>query len=214
MAQPTVQARPRSVVGKKVKTLRRKGILPANIYGHNRASQPLELDAHAFNLLQRRLSANGVVELAIDGGRPQPAMIQRTQRDVRTGQPIHVEFFQINPRERLTAHVPLVLMGEPEAVRRGEAVLLQELMSIEVSCLLSDLPEALEVHLSHLKQLGDAILVRDLAIDQNRVEIKANLDDRVVSLTGVQAYEEPETVVAASGAASDAETTGEAAPEA
>ena len=48
MAQPIVQARPRSVLGKKVKTLRRKGILPANVYGHNKQSQALELDAHQF----------------------------------------------------------------------------------------------------------------------------------------------------------------------
>lgn len=193
MAQPTVQARPRSVVGKRVKTLRRKGILPANIYGHNRQSQALELDAHTFNLLQRHLSANAIVDLVIDGERPRPAMIQRTQRDVRTGLPIHVEFFQINPRERLHASVPLVLTGETEAVKRGEAVLLQEMTALEVTCLLSDLPHAIAVPLDQLAHPGDAIHVRDLQFDRTRVEAKAGPDDLVASLTAPRIYEEPVT---------------------
>jgi large subunit ribosomal protein L25 len=193
MAQPTVEVRPRSVVGKKVKTLRRRGILPANIYGHNRQSQALELDAHSFNLLQRHLPVNAIVDLVIEGERPRPAMIQRTQRDVRTGMPIHVEFFQINPRERLHASVPLVLVGESDAVRRGEAVLLQELTSLEVSCLLSDLPHAIEVPLDRLTQPGDALHVRDLEFDRTHVESKAHDDDLVVSLVAPRLYEEPVT---------------------
>ncbi|HWE64066.1 MAG TPA: 50S ribosomal protein L25 [Chloroflexota bacterium] len=216
MAQPTVEVRPRSVLGKKVKTLRRKGILPANVYGHDRPSQALELDAHTFNLLQRHLPSNAIVDLVIDGARPRPAMIHRTQRDVRTGLPIHVEFFQINPRERLTASVPLVLVGESEAATRGDAVLLQEMHTLDVSSLLSDLPHAIEVHLDRLREPGDAILVQDLEFDRSRVETRANPEDRVVALTTPQIYEEPaapaaeEAALAAEEGAAAATTEGNA----
>ena len=134
MAQLTIEARPREVTGKKVKVLRRKGVLPANVYGHNVPSQPLELDAHTFSLLQRRLSPSSIVDLVVDGGRPRPVMIHRTQRSVRTGLPTHVEFFQINPREKLTATVALVLSGESELARReANVIVLQEMDSIEVT---------------------------------------------------------------------------------
>ena len=176
MAQPTVKARPRSVQGKKVKTLRRQGILPANVYGHNKQSLALELDAHQFSLLQRHLPQNAVVNLVVEGEEsvPRPAMIHRTQRDIRSGKPIHVEFFQINPRERVTVSVPVILSGEPEVVRRGEAVFLHELHAVEVTSLISDLPQAIEVPASALQKIGDIVLVQDLPIDRTRVEVKAN----------------------------------------
>ena len=194
MAQPVVQARPRSVLGKKVKTLRRKGILPANVYGHNRPSQALELDAHAFSLLQRRLPPNAVVDLVIEGegSKARPAMIHRTQLEARTGRPIHIEFFQIDPRERLTASVPVVLVGEPEIVRRGDAVLLHEMHMLEVICLLSDLPHAIEVPASALQYIGDAVRVQDLPIDLTRIEVKAHADDVVMSLRAPQMQREEE----------------------
>lgn len=205
----TVHARPRSVLGKKVKDLRRKGILPANVYGHNRPSQALELDAHSYNLLQRHLAPNAIVDLVVDGTPARPAMIHRTQRDVRTGLPLHVEFFQVNPREKLTATVPLILVGESEGVKRGGLVLLQEINNLEVTSLLSDLPTAIEVHIDVLQQAGDAVLVRDLPIDREKIEIKAHPDDRVVSLTAPQIYEEPETAAATAEPAAAEPETGE-----
>lgn len=192
MAQHTIHARPRTVIGKQVKTLRRRGVLPANVYGHNRPSEALELDAHQFSLLQRHLAPNAIVDLAIEGERTQPAMIQRTQRDVRTGRAMHVEFFQINPREQITAHVPLVLTGASDAVERGEAVLLQEMTSMELHGLLGDLPTAIEVPTSGLTQPGDVIHVRDLAFDRAKLTTKHQDDEIVLSLSAPQAQAEPE----------------------
>lgn len=200
MAQHTVQARPRSVLGKKVKNLRRKGILPANVYGHNRPSQALELDAHTFNLLQRRLPQNAIVDLVVDGARSRPAMIHRTQRDVRTGLPIHVEFFQINPREKLTATVPLVLVGESDAARRGDAVLVQEMTDLEVTCLLSDLPSSIEVHIDRLVAVGDTILVQDLVFNRDVIEVKAHPGDMVASLSASRRQAEDATADAPAAA--------------
>lgn len=192
MAQHTVHARPRTVIGKQVKTLRRKGVLPANVYGHNRPSEALELDAHAFALLQRHLSAHAIVDLAIEGARTQPAMIQRTQRDVRTGRAMHVEFFQINPHEQLTVHVPLVLVGESEAAGRGNAVLIQEMTSLELHGLMADLPTAIEVRIAGLEQPGEAIHVRDLSFDRAKLTTRHHDDEIVVSLSAPQAPAEPE----------------------
>lgn len=203
MAHMTVQARPRAVVGKKVKTLRRKGILPANIYGHNQQSLALELDAHQFSLLQRHLPANAMVDLQIEGegSRTRPAIIHRTQRDVRTGRPIHVEFFQFNPRERMTASVPIVLAGEPELVRRGEAILIHVLHSLEVTALPADLPPQIEVQASALQALGDTVVVSDLPIDRDLVEVRVAADEVVLTLRAPQMRQEAEEAAAAPAAA-------------
>jgi large subunit ribosomal protein L25 len=203
MRKLTIEARPRAVVGKKVKSLRKRGVLPANVYGHNIQSQALELNAHDFSLLQRHLSASSILDLVVDGGGPRPVMIHRTQRDVRTGQPSHVEFFQFNPLERLTASVPLVLAGQPESVRRGEAVLLHEMTQIEVTCLPADLPERIEVPIDKLTQVGATVNVGDLVFDRAKIAIKAHADEVVASLTAPQIVE-VEEVAAAPEAAEEA----------
>lgn len=201
MTRLTIEARPRAVTGKKVKALRKQGLLPANVYGHGLQSQAVQLNAHDFGLLQRHLSASSILELLVDGGLSLPVMIHHTQRDVRTGRPSHIEFFQINPLERLTASVPLVMAGQPEAVRRGEVILLHELTQIEVSCLPSDLPQSIVVPIDALTGAGTAVHVRDLPIDRDKLSIKADDDALVASLVAPQMREEPEAAAAAGEAA-------------
>jgi large subunit ribosomal protein L25 len=92
MDHAILQARRRDVIGKAVKALRRAGTLPANLYGPNIPSQPLELDAHAFTLAERHLATGSMVDLAIEGVGSQTVAIQRIQRNPRTGLPTHVEF--------------------------------------------------------------------------------------------------------------------------
>ncbi|HVC79263.1 MAG TPA: hypothetical protein VNL35_02025 [Chloroflexota bacterium] len=92
MAQIVIQARKREVTGRKVKNLRKTGVLPANFFGSHVPSQALELDAHAFGLLQRSLSSTMVVSLEIEGEAPRQVTIHHTQYSVRNGAPTHVEF--------------------------------------------------------------------------------------------------------------------------
>jgi large subunit ribosomal protein L25 len=92
MAQVSLLARPREASGKAVKSLRRAGVLPANLYGPSIPSQPLALDAHAFALAERQLVAGSAVDLTIEGSGTQTVAIQHIQRSPRTGLPTHVEF--------------------------------------------------------------------------------------------------------------------------
>jgi large subunit ribosomal protein L25 len=212
MAYLTLEAHPRSVLGKRVKSLRRRGLLPGNVYGHNVPSQALEVDAHAFQLLQRHVTASSLLQLRIDGGEERPVMIHHVQRDFRTGRSTHIEFFQVNMNERVTTNVSLTLTGLSEGVRKNEGVvLLQELDSIEVTSLPGDLPGSIEVPVDRLKEAGDAIYVRDLILDRSRIEVRTNEDDRVASLAArhvrleEEAVEEPVAGEAVEGAGEDTE---------
>jgi large subunit ribosomal protein L25 len=213
MSHLTLEARPRTITGKKVKVLRRQGLLPANIYGHNIESQAVEVDAHDFTLLQRHLSASSIIDLTV-AGTARAVMIHRTQRDFATGKPNHIEFFQINMLERLTASVPLVLVGHSDALRRNAGVvLIQDMNTVEVTCLPGDLPTAIEVSVENLTNVGEAIHVRDLNIDRSKLEIRASDDDRVAGLSASQmhaaeeeagAVEAPEAAAAGEAAADEA----------
>ena len=77
-----LQAKRREKVGKAVKVLRREGLVPGNLYGKGKASQPLQLDAHD---LTRFIAAHGpatLVELHLDGNkRGETVMVQQIQRE-------------------------------------------------------------------------------------------------------------------------------------
>ncbi|MDB5076752.1 MAG: large subunit ribosomal protein [Chloroflexi bacterium] len=211
MSHLTLEARPRTITGKKVKILRRQGLLPANIYGHNVESQAVEIDAHEFTLMQRHLSASSIIDLKV-AGTARAVMIHRTQRDFATGKPNHIEFFQINMLEKLTASVPLVLVGHSDALRKNAGVvLIQEMNTIDVTCLPGDLPTSIEVSVEHLTNVGDAIHVSDLNVDRSKLEIRANADDRVAGLSSSQMHAAEEEAGAAESAEAGAE--GETAPE-
>lgn len=96
MSQLVIKARKRAVIGKKVKNLRKSGVLPANVFGSHIPSEALELDAHAYGLLERHLSPTMVVQLDIEGEPARQVKVHRTQYSPRSGAPTHVEFLQVN----------------------------------------------------------------------------------------------------------------------
>ena len=79
--RPTLAATKRDVLGKRVASLRRAGQLPAVVFGHGVPSQPLSLDSHEFELLQRRIGQNALVDLSVEGKKPTPVLVQGVQRD-------------------------------------------------------------------------------------------------------------------------------------
>src|SRR5262245_6807827 len=74
--RPVVTAEPRDVVGKSVNSLRRQGLLPAVVYGHGKASTPIQLDARAFDELMRHVTRNTLVDLKVGSGRATPVLLQ------------------------------------------------------------------------------------------------------------------------------------------
>jgi large subunit ribosomal protein L25 len=96
MEEIVVQARRRSVTGRRVKALRKTGVLPGNVYGSNVPSVPLELDAHAFGLALRNIRPSTIVRLEVEGEAPRRVTVHHTQYSVRNGAATHVEFVQLN----------------------------------------------------------------------------------------------------------------------
>ncbi|MGH2388257.1 MAG: hypothetical protein ACRDIE_08630 [Chloroflexota bacterium] len=96
MEEIVVHARRRSVMGRRVKALRKTGVLPGNVYGSNVPSMALELDAHTFGLVLRHIRPSTVVSLEVEGEAPRLVTLHHTQYSVRNGAATHVEFVQVN----------------------------------------------------------------------------------------------------------------------
>lgn len=198
--QVTFAAQKRDVLGKRVKRLRRQGIIPGNIYGRNRASVPIQMNAHDFDLFLQRHAATTILRLNLGSGAPDTALVRRVQREPRTGNIQHVDFQHVALSETIKARVPLRLEGESPAVRLRDGLLLQLLDVIEVEARATSLPEALTLDVSGLESVNAALYVRDIQLPKG-VKLLADPEEPAVKV-------EPARVIA------EAVPAPEAAPEA
>jgi len=192
MAELALRARPRTTLGKKVKVLRRHGITPANIYGHNVASLAVEAETPAVIALLRQAGRTALIQVSVDGeSAPRPVLVRNTTRRPTTDQLLHVEFFQVSMREKLTVDVPVTLVGVAPAVEELDAVVVPALESVSVQCLPGDIPSHIDVDISSLVDTSSTLFVRDLVAPPG-VEILTDGDIAVVSVTAKTAEEEEE----------------------
>lgn len=180
MADLTLSAQPRTVLGKKVAALRRAGITPANIYGQKVPSTAIQVDTRELDHLVRRAGHTALISLVIDGDRePRNVLVRDIERKAMTGQIVHVDFQQVSMLEKLKVSVPIILVGEAPVTESAEATVLQSLDTLEVECLPRDIPQHLEADLSALTDTTSAVHVRDLVLP-----------------AGVVALHDPDAVVA------------------
>jgi len=153
----------RKVLGKKVKKLRKEGILPANIYGKNVKSLAVQVSLKEFLPIYKKVGETGIVEIMVEGEKtPRHALIHNVQKDPVTDQLLHADFHQVSLTEKITASIPVELVGESPAVAQKLGVLIQPLSEVEVEALPTELPEQFTVDISGLKEVDQAITVGDL----------------------------------------------------
>ena len=178
-----LSARPRTLIGKQVAQLRRQGWTPAVIYGHR--SEPAHLCV-ATAELERLLGTAGtsqLVQIRVEGeAEARMALVRQLQRHVTRHTLLHADFIQVRMDEVVRSEVRLVLVGEPTAVEHHDAVLDHGLSSLYVEALPGDLPAEIEVDVSCLEKIGDAIVVGDLVLG-SKVQVLTGADEVVARLT-------------------------------
>jgi large subunit ribosomal protein L25 len=191
MEKRTLNARPRSVVGKQAKALRRQGRIPAVLYGRGAEPQNLEIDMREANRVLTHVSGSTLIELAVDGAAHQ-VLVREIQRDPIRRDLIHIDFLQVAMDVAITAAVPLEIVGEAPAVKTFAGVIVTGLDEIEVEALPADLPDRISVDLGSLEEIGQAIVVGDLFVGKG-VKLLTSPSEMVVRVMS-QAAEEVEEV--------------------
>lgn len=166
MSRPKLSVQPRSVLGKKVATLRRKGLLPGVVYGAGQDSQAIEVDAHEFELMHRQAGRHAVVDLHVDGGKPQPVLLHAIQEHPVSRKAVHVDFLAVNMEEERTIDVPIVIVGESEAIDRMGGVLLHFRDAVLVSAKPDDIPSSLELDITPLADFEHVLHASDLRMPE------------------------------------------------
>lgn len=218
MQKHVLKVEKREVFGKKLKALRREGILPANIYGKNIPSVAVQLPLKDFIETFKATGETGLLELHVDGEK-RPALVHSVQLDYVKNIPVHADFYQVNLKEKVKTMVPVILVGEPTAVKENIGTLLHMVSEVEVEALPADLPEHFELDITHLAAVDDQVTVADLPKAED-VEILTDPSNIVAKIAELVAPEPEPTEEAAEGEAEAVEgetpaegTTDEAATE-
>jgi len=161
MKHPQLKAEERTVLGKKVKKLRHEGYLPGNVYGKGLNSYALQVKLSDFETVYKEAGETGLVDLSFDG-KTKPVLIKNLQKNYAAGTVLHVDFYQVNLKEKVKTTVPVVLTGEAKVVTDKIGLVLQSLSDVEIEALPDKLPEHIEVSVEHLAEIGEQITVADL----------------------------------------------------
>lgn len=176
-----IEANPREVLGKTVRTLRNQGQLPAVLYGHNVAAQHLAVPAQTFNKIFKEAGESTIVKLKVGASEPVNVLIQDVQRHGTEDTITHIDFYQVSMTEKLKATVPLVFVGESPAVKALGGTLVHVFSEVEVESLPADLPHEIQVDISKLTNFDDAIRIKDLDVDHSKVKILVENTEQVVA---------------------------------
>jgi len=199
-------AYPRSVARRAgVKKLRANGRVPAVIYG--RASEPKNLEISRIELqelIHRSVSENLLLDLAVaeDSKPKRLVLVKEIQHHPLSGELLHVDLHEVAETEKVTVMVPVETIGEAVGVKTEGGVLEHVLFKIKVRALPKDLPEVIEVDVSHLA-IGQSIHLGDVKPPPG-VEV---LGDKAISVISVAApiTEAQETAAAEAAAAAPGE---------
>jgi len=196
-----LKATARDIVGKKTRFLRREGITPTHLFGHNLKSLALQCNTDELKRVITRVGTTALFNLGIDGEkRPRKVLIREIQNDPLGRQILHVDFYQIKMTEKLKVEVPLVLGGEAPAMKVKGRSLQQSLTSLNVECLPDKLPHEIEVDLSPRTELGQAIHVKALRLSTD-IPVTNDPAQLIVKVSETAAARAEEEVAAAEEAA-------------
>lgn len=157
----------RTVQGKKVAGLRKDGIVPGVVYGPGLEPVAVQIAANVMEKLYRQAGTYTPVHISV-AGKKRIAMIKEVDHDPVKGTIRHVSFHAVKASDPIVAEVPIQLEGEGESeAEKNGLIVLQTLDKIEVRALPMDLPDAITINITELKEAGDKVTLADAKLPDN-----------------------------------------------
>jgi large subunit ribosomal protein L25 len=181
-----LSAEPRTILGKKVKRLRREGKLPAVLYGPViDEAESSQVDWRDFDQTFKQVGYTSLIDLSVNG-KGQPVFVREIQYHPVRRDILHIDFYAPNMRQPVEANVPIHTVGELDD--DVEAELTHGLFEVTVRALPDLIPNELQADISGLKEIGDQIMVADLPVPEG-VEITTAEDDLIAKLDPIREEE-------------------------
>jgi len=185
----------RNEKGKRVKDLRRQGLIPAELYGKGIENMHLAVKSKDFKNVFKEAGESSIINIVISDKNKKeeiPVLIHDIQKDYLTDDIIHIDFYRVRMDEKIKTHIPLEFVGESPAVKNYGGILNKSMLEIEIETLPKDLPHNISVDISQIKELDQSIYVKDLSIPKNvKILVDPETVIATVSLPKEEAPSEP-----------------------
>ncbi len=168
------------------RALRREGRIPVVYYYHGEDNHNLSVDKK--ELYAAIHSGSHVFEIAING-KPHYVMIKDVQYHPVTDEIIHVDLMRVRRKEKMTISVPLAFEGQSAGVKLG-GVMIENLNHIEISCLPTEVPDAITVDITNL-EIGDSLTAADIQLPEH-VELVSDPELAIVLIQAPKTQVEAE----------------------
>jgi large subunit ribosomal protein L25 len=156
----------RDVTGKKVRFLRREGKTPAKIYGPGIDSMPVQVDTRTLEQILAKAGETDLITLKMHGSKAHPrVLIREIQKEPLTDKLLHIDFYQADLTQTIKVDVPLVFIGEAPIAKRRNVSIITMLDTIHIEALPDHLPHSIEVDLSVIEDVDQAIHVKDIKLN-------------------------------------------------
>lgn len=198
-----LKAEKRSLLGRKVKKLRKDGVVPANVFGKKVKSESIQVKTLDFEKTYKETGETGLLELQINSDK-KPVLVHNVQIDPVSEKILHIDFLQVNLKEKVIAGIPIELIGESPAEKQGLGTVVQYIDEVEVEALPTDLPEKFEADISTFAEVDQTLYLKDLKVDKGKVEIKEDLEKIIAK---VEPAKEEKVEVPVTEEVAEAETT-------
>ena len=193
----TLSAKIRKIQGKKVKTLREKGVLPVVLYGPKIKNENLEVSLKDFEKILNEAGESTLISLEIEGKKPaSPAsgeknlvLIHEIKFDPLTSKPTHADFYQPILTEEIQVKILLIIEGEAPAVKNLGGTLVKNISEIEVKALPQHLPKEIKINVGRLETFEDKVLIKDLQLPEG-VKILRNPEEIIAHVAPPEKVEE------------------------
>lgn len=184
----TLNATKRDTKKEKANSLRKKGLIPAVVYGKKKDSLSLSVKANDLKKVYKEAGQSTIFDLDIDGNKKKVLIHDISYHPV-SDEVIHVDFYEVSMTEKITANVPLKFVGNAPAVLDLGGTLIENKTEVEVECLPADLPHEIEVDISPLTDFEKTIHISDIKLPEG-VEIKNDPEETVVTVEPPRSEEE------------------------
>ncbi len=213
MEELKLKATHRKVLRKKARFLRRQGITPTHLYGHDVKSAALQCDTSELQDLLVHAGKTRLVNLEVDDEKAKIIFVREVQRDAITRELLHVDFYQVKRTEKIAVDVPIVLVGEAPALKFKGRMLVHGINSLNVECLPTNVPPQIDVDITKLEDVEQAINVKDIVLDPE-ITVHADPEQLVIKISEVMVKEVEEVPEVAEGAVAEEEAETKAEAEA
>jgi large subunit ribosomal protein L25 len=169
--------------------LRKEGIIPGVLYGKEIKNKSLQIKEIDFIKTYQKAGESTLVDLKLGDSNPIKVLIKDVQRNNVTDKIQHVDFYQVNMQNKITAEINLVFTGIAPAVKELNGILVKNTTSIEVKCLPGDLVKEITVDISRLKTFEDMLYVKDIQLPP-KIELLTDVGIIIAQVTPPRSDEE------------------------